>query len=77
MQKDCRLGKDVIAPVAKAHTSVTDVIVMEAPACFIARPIFSAREFFLLSSWDKLLKQRTMTNMSSMPIPRQRKGRMA
>ena len=76
MQKDWRLGKEVIAPVAKAHISVTEVIVMEAPACFIARPIFVTRELFFFSSWDMLSKQRTITNMSSMPIPRLIKGRI-
>ena len=69
MQNDWRLGKEVIAPVAKAHISVTDVIVMDAPACFIAKPMFLTKDCFPFSSWEMLSKHLTMTNMSSIPIP--------
>ena len=37
-QKDFKAGKIVVAPMAKANKSVTEVIVMATPACFIAMP---------------------------------------
>ena len=37
-QKYFKAGKIVEAPMAKANKSVTEVIVMATPACFIAIP---------------------------------------
>ena len=37
-QKYFKAGKIVEAPMAKANKSVTEVIVMATPACFIAMP---------------------------------------
>ena len=37
-QKYFTIGKIVVAPIPKAIKSVTDVIVMATPACFIAMP---------------------------------------
>ena len=34
MQKDCKAGKIVVAPIPKAIKSVIDVIVMATPAFF-------------------------------------------
>ena len=39
-QKNFNAGKIVVAPMAKANKSVTEVIVMATPACFIAMPNF-------------------------------------
>ena len=77
MQRDWRPGKDVTAPVAKAQISVTDVTVMEAPACFIVIPMFVTTVFVFFFSAGILFKHLIMTNISSMPIPRQIKGRTA
>ena len=44
-QKDCKAGKIVVAPMAKASKSVREVIVIATPACFIAIPNLSASIF--------------------------------
>ena len=56
MQKDWRAGKDARAPTPKAKMSVSDVIVIETPACFIVRPKFSTSPLAFLSRSGMLLK---------------------
>ena len=73
-QKDSRPGIRVMAPTPKAKMSVRLVTVMETPACCSARPIFSVME--VEGSRRRLVQHCTITNMSSIPIPRQRKGSM-
>ena len=64
-------------PTPKATTSVILVTVMETPAWDIVLEISSG---ILVSGGEvflTLLRHWTMTNISSMPIPRHRKGRIA
>ena len=72
MQKLSRPGKFVKAPRKKASASVTDVIVMEGPACF--KPILNLSSADRWSGAQSI--QLTMTNMSSTPIPSSMNGKM-
>ena len=65
----------VDAPTAKAAKSVIDVMVMLTPACLIAMPTRVGRDLFE-SSLLRLFQHCTITNMSSIPIPSSRKGKM-
>ena len=69
-QKDWSEGKVVMAPVAKAHTSVSVVTVTDAPALLIVSPRVSAEPRLRLSSSGMFSRHLMMTNMSSMPIAR-------
>ena len=64
----------MVPPMAKAKKSVNEVTVIAQPARDIVRPKRSFRE-----RWEsvglRLLKHCMVTNMSSMPMPRRRKGR--
>ena len=61
--------------MAKAKKSVKEVTVIAQPALDIVKPKRSLRE-----RWEseglRLLKHCMVTNMSSMPMPRRRKGMM-
>ena len=57
----------------KAAMSVTDVTVIETPACLSVLPILSCRGKSF-SSADKLLRDWIITYMSSTPIPRSKRG---
>ena len=69
-----RAGRLVVAPILKAMKSVRDVMVMATPACERATLILSSSSRFC-SLLDRVERVWTMTNMSSIPIPRRRKGR--
>ena len=66
-------GKTVVAPMAKASRSVTEVMVIATPACFIVRPSFLPN-CSSLSTLSRLSKACMITNMSSMPTPSMRNG---
>lgn len=55
-------------PIAKATISVTEVTVMETPACFSVSPIRSSTGR-ALSLGVSCRSDSTITNMSSTPIP--------
>ena len=98
MQKDRRPGITVEPPIPKAIRSVTDVIVIATPACFIVYPkrfliavialspkmkmtngniyLKTICVIVLPSSPSRVSKLCTITNMSSMPIPSRRNGRI-
>ena len=42
MQKFPKAGRTEVAPMPKARRSVTDVMVIATPECFIAKPILSS-----------------------------------
>ena len=56
------------APIAKATKSVTDVTVIETPACFIVSATFSGSGF-CFSAADRLFQASMITNISSTPKP--------
>lgn len=70
-----KVVQTVVAPTAKAAKSVTEVIVMLTPACFIVVPILIGKDLFD-SSLSRLFQHWTMTNMSSIPMPSNKNGRM-
>ena len=70
-----RPGINVTAPTPKAAMSVTLVTVMERPAWARVSPSLRSLERFDFEAL-RLFQHWVMTNMSSMPMPRQRKGRM-
>ena len=61
--------------MAKAKKSVNEVTVIAQPALDMVRPKRSFRERWQ-SVGLRLLKHCMVTNMSSMPMPRRRKGMM-
>ena len=65
----------VVPPTANAKKSVNDVMVMAAPALLMVSPNLSGKGLNC-SSGSRLLKHCMETNMSSMPMPRMRKGIM-
>ena len=69
-----RAGRLLVAPILKAMKSVRDVMVIATPAWDKATLILSSRSR-LCSLLERVDKVCTMTNMSSIPIPRRRKGR--
>ena len=68
---DLRAGRLVVAPTPKAMKSVSEVIVMAVPAW--ARAAGNRRSAGIVAG--RVSRVWTMTNMSSMPMPRRRKGR--
>ena len=50
-QKFPNAGKTDVAPMPKASKSVTDVIVIATPECFIARPMRSSKGSLEKTSW--------------------------
>ena len=50
-QKFPNAGKTDVAPMPKASRSVTDVIVIATPECFIARPMRSSKGSLEKTSW--------------------------
>ena len=71
-QKAFTASSEVAEPTKKAMQSVSDVIVMEGPACIIARLRRSAGAK-VKGYWSRALQ---MTNMSSTPMPSIRTGTM-
>ena len=51
-----RAGRTVVAPMAKARRSVTEVIVIATPACFMVVPKLSARDLSRFSGVERLSK---------------------
>ena len=76
-QKDLKAGNTVVAPMPKAIKSVILVMVIATPECLSVRPNRCTKGFAMSSGFLILAKLCTMTNMSSIPMPRQRNGRMA
>lgn len=69
----------VEAPTPKAAISVSEVTVMDTPACFNAIPMRSGIEILLgleRQSGNRLFQHCMITNMSSTPIPKSRKGKI-
>ena len=50
-QKFPNAGKTDVAPMPKASKSVTDVIVIATPECFMARPMRSSKGSLEKTSW--------------------------
>lgn len=61
-------------PTKNAIKSVTDVTVMETPACLKVAAICSSNLSFL-SAGDKFFQQETIINISSTPIPSNKNGK--
>ena len=53
----------------KATTSLSVVMVIDTPACFITWPICSGTERLRMSG-ERFLSVPSMTNISSIPIPK-------
>ncbi len=72
-QKASRPGILVTEPTAKARTSVAVVMVTATPAWRKVRPITSASGRPVRRPCEsRFIQHWTITNMSSMPIPRER-----
>jgi hypothetical protein len=68
----------VVAPIANAAISVSDVTVILAPAVLTAFPIRTGIDSLYFSVKQlgyRFFQHCIITNMSSTPIPRSRKGR--
>ena len=95
MQNEDKASRVEDDPMPNAKRSVTDVIVMATPACFIVQPnrslmslvwqgVFNytvnnygyADTYSPSISGPMLYMLWTMTNMSSIPMPSNKKGRM-
>ena len=72
MENMTRDSHTLVAPLPKTKTSVKVVTVIETPACFIVLPIFSDRLNSVGEGSSSTLDQQLeITNMSSIPIPKQ------
>ena len=72
MENMTRDSHTLVAPIPKTKTSVKVVTVIETPACFIVLPIFSDKLSSAGEGSSSTLDQQVeITNMSSIPIPKQ------